>query len=368
MIAASLIVTGLPARADHSASTSVEDRALSELADFTMWLDENDAEGFIGEVGWPGGEQAPDAGQWNHLAERWLDEADAAQLWVTAWATGEWWPADYRLAIYTASGDAVDTASTQATVLETHLARRGRGINVAGAEFAAPSNQATSTFSNKNPGRYGVDYHYDSAETFRFLAERKVRMVRIPFRWERLQPRLGQPLARRELRRLAGAVQRAGEAGLEVVLDMHNYGAYYRNRSGAGVRRAVGTKGCSTADFVDVWRRLSRRFASDRAVVGYGLMNEPTGIPATPTAEPALRWERMTQAVVAAIRARGDDTTILVPGYDYSGVQAWRANHPDGWINDPVNRFRYEAHHYWDRDHSGKYVLSYDEEVARSAP
>ena len=366
-IALALMLAATPASAEHTASTPVEDRALAELADFTNWLAENESKGFIGEVGWPGGERSPDAERWNHLAERWFDHADSAGLWVTAWATGEWWPDDYRLATYTATGRTVDTPSTQAATLERHLARRGRGINVAGAEFAAPSDATTSTFSNTNPGVYGVDYHYDSAETFHYLASRGVRMVRIPFRWERLQPKLGEPLSRPELRRLRDVVDRAGEAGLEVVLDMHNYGAYYQD-DGVGVRRAIGTRGCSVGDFVDVWRRLSNNFAGSAVVVGYGLINEPIGIPARADLTPAERWERMSQRALYAIRRRGDMTMILVPGYNWSGVRSWRATHPDGWIDDPESRFRYEAHHYWDQDSSGTYVLSYDEEAARVTP
>lgn len=356
------------ARAAHAAPTALEERALEELGDFTTWLAENGADGFIGEVGWPGGPEAPDASQWNHLAEQWFDHADESHLSVTAWATGEWWPTDYRLAVYTATeADQVDSVGTQAEVLEQHLGGTGRGINVAGAEFAAPSDSARSSFSNKDPGRYGVAYHYDSAETFGFLASRGIRMVRIPFRWERIQPRLNGRLSRAEARRLTGAVERAGEAGLEVVLDMHNYGAYYRDKDGVGIRRAVGSRLCSTADLVDVWRRLSKRFEGNRTVIGYGLMNEPTGIAATAGATSAERWERMSRRVLNGIRARGDNKTVLVPGYNWSGVASWRATHPDAWIVDPLNRFRYEAHHYWDHDHSGKYVLSYEEEVARAA-
>jgi hypothetical protein len=55
-------------------------RVVSELEVFTSWLRANNARGFIGEVGWPEG------GSWNELAERWYADADASELWVTAWA------------------------------------------------------------------------------------------------------------------------------------------------------------------------------------------------------------------------------------------------------------------------------------------
>lgn len=369
MVLASICVAAIttPARAHHGVGqTAVERHVVGELHEFTSWLQENRAKGFIGEVGWPGGEAAEDD-DWNHVAARWLDEADAAGLWVTAWATGEWWPSDYRLAIYTASSNTtVDTVGPQAAVLEPHLGRRGRGINVAGAEFAAPSNQDTSSFSNENPGEYGVAYHYDSRRTFRFLAQRGVRLVRLPFRWERLQPRLGQPLSMVEVSRLSETVAAAGRAGLKVVLDVHNYGAYYLERDGIGIRCPIGSRRCTTTDFVGLWRRLSRTFDASETVVGYGLMNEPVGIPAGDAGTAAQRWERISQRVLSTIRARGDETTIMVPGYDYSGVQDWRNTHPDGWIVDPAKRFRYEAHHYFDHDHSGTYRLSYQEETARA--
>lgn len=367
--ALSLILTPAPAKADHAAPSAVEQRALDELRDFTSWLQDNRAKGFIGEVGWPGGAHAADAEQWNHLAEQWLDHADSSRLWVAGWATGEWWPDDYRLAIYKASaGSAVDTASTQASLLEQHLGQRGWGINVAGAEFAAPSTGERSSFSNKHPGTYGVDYHYDSAETHAFLAARGVRMVRIPFRWERLQPALRGSLDRAELRRLRGAVRHAGRAGSKVVLDMHNYGAYYLDKRGVGVRRSVGSRAVPAAALVDVWRRLSKAFMTDPTVIGYGLMNEPIGIAERPQATPAERWEHMSQRVLDRIRSAGDRTTIMVPGYHWSGVRSWRSTHPDGWIVDPLRRFRYEAHHYWDEDQSGTYASSYDEEIRRATP
>lgn len=50
-------------------------------------------------------------------------------------------------------------------------------------------------------------------------------------------------------------------------------------------------------------------------------------------------------------------------GYFWSGVQGWTEQHPDAWIPDPSKKIRYEAHHYFDRDHSGAYAHTYEEEV-----
>jgi aryl-phospho-beta-D-glucosidase BglC (GH1 family) len=191
-------------------------------------------------------------------------------------------------------------------------------------------------------------------------------MVRLPFRWERLQPQLGQPLDPSELLRLQTAVAQAGAAGLKVVLDVHNYGAYYLSDGRQGVRRALGSDQVTKAHFADLWSRVSAAFAGNPAVMGYGLMNEPIGIGSSVGLTPARRWEIFSQAAVDAIRARGDATTILVSGYFWSGAATWKANHPKAWIVDPLGRFRYEAHHYFDRDHSGHYRTRYAQELAPS--
>lgn len=358
-----LILQGTGRAAEEDA---LHARVLSELHTFTDWLETHRVKGYIGEVGWPD-DVSGDAREWNDLADRWFEAADDAGLWVTTWATGEWWGTAYNLAAYEDRREipGVETANTQAEVLEAHLGTDTyrRGITVAGGEFAAPSAEPESGFSNRNPGVYDRQYHYDGRGTFEYLASRGIGLVRIPFRWERLQPRLGGHLAKTEVRRLSGAVRRAGAAGLKVVLDMHNYGAYYRHRDGRGVRCAIGSRGCRIRRFVDVWRRISRRFGDRRPVIGYGLMNEPVGLSPTGDLAPEDLWERASKRAVRAIRRRGDRKWILVSGYFWSGVQNWDKFHPRPWIPDSFPKVRYEAHHYWDSDNSGDYPDRYQREV-----
>ena len=80
---------------------------------------------------------------------------------------------------------------------------------MAGGEFGAPAADPTSGFSNPNPGTYGQAYHFDQQATFDYLAARGIEVVRIPFRWERLQPTLGGRLDDAELGRLKAVVARA---------------------------------------------------------------------------------------------------------------------------------------------------------------
>ena len=166
------------------------------------------------------------------------------------------------------------------------------------------------------------------------------------------------------MRRLRAVIGRARAADLEVVLDMHNYGAYYLSNGSEGVRRPIGSPRVSLSDFAEVWRRIARAFGDVEGVVGYALMAEPYDLPGR---SPARLWEKASQKALDAIRGTGDDTLVSVAGYAWSSLSSWPRVHPDGWIEDPADNFLYEAHHYWDRDHSGSYQRSYDAEVAWSA-
>ena len=353
--------------AEESGCDALCGRTRAELNSFADWLAANHVDGVIGEVGWPDN-TAGEAAEWNRLGEAWYEAADAAGLPVTAWSVGEWWR-DYRLAVYRASGrgHAVDTPNTQARVIERHRSRGTvlRGVNDSGGEFGAPSTEAVSPFSNANPGIYDRDYHYDGQRTFVYLASRGVEVVRIPFRWERIQPQLGAPLDPDELARLQAVVRRARRAGLQVVLDLHNFGAYYLFDGKQGLREPLGSSDLPSDRLVDVWVRLSAAFRNEPGVLAYSIMNEPNGLP--PGAgglPPAQAWEQASQAVVEALRRHGDEKTIAVPGYNWSQVRGWSDIHPRAWIRDPAKRVVYEAHHSFDQHHSGEYPLTYAEELA----
>jgi hypothetical protein len=343
-------------------------RVRAELKVFTDWLRVNNVRGYIGEVGWPD-DAGEETARWNALADAWYRDADAANLWVTAWATGEWWiDPYYRLAAYEnrkgAHDSGVESANVQSAVIEVHPSTGSylRGINVCGGEFGAAGPLAKhSRFSNREPGAYNTHYHYDSQATFDYLARRGIKLVKLAFRWERLQRSLGGPLNATELARLRGAVWRARAAGLLVLLDMHNYGAYHLFDGTQGVRRPIGGDRVTYAHFADVWKKISAAFGDDPGVVGYSLQAEPTEMPSG-----ARGWERASQAALDAIRRRGDAKLVAVSGYDWAGVQSWSRNHPAKWIDDPVNNHRYEGHHYWDRDYSGGYARSYADEVANA--
>jgi endoglucanase len=240
--------------------------------------------------------------------------------------------------------------------------RPRRGVSLAGAEFGAEKED----FSNENPGVFGRDYTYNSERTFEYFRERGISLFRLPIRWERIQPRLGEPLDQQELERLRTAVTWARKHEAKLIIDIHNYGRYAFARNGRKFECVIDQpmrRGPSVTrrEFADLWQRLSETFHDEPAVDAYGLMNEPHDM-AGPD------WKAISQAAVDAIRAGSDSKPILVAGDGWSNAARFaELNGRRAWIKDPVNHIAYEAHCYFDQDHSGHYRLDYAAELARDS-
>lgn len=207
-----------------------------------------------------------------------------------------------------------------------------RGVNLSGAEFGEPD------------GLPFQNYIYPSEETIRYFAGKGFTSVRLPFKWERLQPTLNGDLAPEEVERLRSTVALLRQSGIRTVIDPHNFG-YYRNKQ-------VGTADVPDAAFADFWGRLAALFANDPDIT-FGLMNEPFDMP-------ARQWLQSANAAIASIRATGAGNLILVPGTVWSGAHSWESGHYGGangevmlGVVDPVDNYAYEVHQYFDDDFSG---------------
>src|SRR5574340_640504 len=231
-----------------------------------------------------------------------------------------------------------------------------RGVNVAGAEFA----------ENRIPGVINTDFTYNSEATFRYFASKNMTLLRIPVRWERMQPVLFGPLDQANLDALRRNVVWSAQYGLKVVIDIHNYGRYKLRENGAVNEYVIdalygGAVRVPASALADLWRRISAEFQAEPAVYAYDLMNEPHDMG-------AADWKAISQAALSAIRANGDQKLVMVPGNSWSSAERWPQTHgPDGWIADPANNFAYEAHQYFDADASGTYAKTFDQELASNA-
>ncbi|TAJ28255.1 glycoside hydrolase family 5 protein [Bosea sp. (in: a-proteobacteria)] len=208
-----------------------------------------------------------------------------------------------------------------------------RGVNLSGAEFGDV------------PGKPDKDYTYPAEAAFKRLAALGAGSVRLPFRWERLQPALGEGLDIMELARLDQAVRQATDAGLVPILDLHNFGYYDKRR--------LGSKEMPAERLGDVWRRLASHY-KDRPKLVFSIMNEPYDIH-------SAEWARIQNVAVAAIRQAGAGQLILVTGTAYGGAHSWTSDLPVGNngrdlldVKDPLDRYAYDFHQYLDADFSGR--------------
>jgi endoglucanase len=80
-------------------------------------------------------------------------------------------------------------------------------------------------------------------------------------------------------------------------------------------------------------------------------MNEPH--------DPKNLWKQTAQAALDGIRRADPNRLVLVPGDEWSGAWSWKQFNDDFLLNDSANRIVYEAHQFFDNDHTGTYKISY---------
>ena len=207
------------------------------------------------------------------------------------------------------------------------------GANVAGGEFNG----------GKQPASYARDYIYPAANEIALLQRLGLRMMRVPFLWERVQPKALAPLDPAELKRLDEVVQLAARSGITVVLDVHNYGTY------AGI--SLDKPEAPRRALPDLWKRLAQHYGGDANVV-FGLMNEPKDIDTD-------AWAAIVQDTLAAIRFTAAPNIVLIPGTHWDGAHSWQngAPHSNADVLLPLarndSRVVFEVHQYFDDNFSG---------------
>jgi endoglucanase len=210
-----------------------------------------------------------------------------------------------------------------------------RGVNMAGAEFN----------SARMPGTVFKDYTYPTDKDLKYFAEQGANVIRLPFRWERVQRSLGAPLDESEVKVMRKVVEMASALNMCVILDAHNFGQYTKFK--------LGSPELPLDRFTDFWLRMREAFP-DPSYVAFGLMNEP----AHATARGG--WARAAQGVVTALRDAGSKHLLFVSGAGWSGAHDWAVkwqglSNADAFagLRDPLKLSVLEVHQYADKDHSG---------------
>jgi len=213
-----------------------------------------------------------------------------------------------------------------------------RGVTLAGAEFG----------SGSLPGTYAQHYYYPRAESLDYYRSKGLTLIRLPFRWERLQHQLFGPLDTEELQRLDTFVAGIRDRNMRVILDPHNYGRYLDD--------VIGSAAVPNDAFKDFWTRLADHYQDETMIYAFALMNEPHDMEG--------HWPEAVQAAIDGIRSVDMNHLILVPGDGWSAAWRWLDHNADLSPHDPANNLAFEAHQFFDADNTGSYSNSYDDDGA----
>jgi aryl-phospho-beta-D-glucosidase BglC (GH1 family) len=209
------------------------------------------------------------------------------------------------------------------------------GVNLAGGEGGTV------------PGTYGTNYIYPNANEFTYYAGKNQNLIRLPFRWKRVQRTLYGALDSAEMTRLDGVIALASARGMKVLLDMHDYARYDGN--------LIGSTAVPNSAFTDVWQKIADRYKNNTAIYAYGIMNEPHGTGGL--------WPAAAQAGVDGVRLSDTTHWVTVCGENWASASSWPTSNPNLNVIDPSNKLIYEAHLYFAKSGNDQY-LSYDAEGA----
>ena len=229
------------------------------------------------------------------------------------------------------------------------------GINLSGNEFGTTWNPANSPAA---------------AEMEPFIAD-GMNTVRLPIRWAYLQPSgAGEgSLEPNYLAFIDRFLEDTTQAGVNVIVDLHNYMRYSPAGVGVAGVPAGGSqpegKLTSESALVNVWTQLVTALQADKNIdmshVIFDLSNEPDNMESIGGTETALAYEN---AVIAAIRKLGLKNLILVEGNNWTGLHSWFDKTAYGatansdvftakGIVDIGHNFAINVHQYFDSNFSG---------------
>ena len=217
-----------------------------------------------------------------------------------------------------------------------------RGINLSGAEFDAPSDSV--------PTAYDAWYFIQCG----------MNTVRIPFRWEYLQPpsQLNTAINFNQGygKQLIDLVKALVAAKIVVILDMHNYMRYPLN-AGSIDGPIIGLNSKATVnDYANAWQQIATQLVQanvDSNYVMLDLMNEPWSSSTSSLPTPTILANY--NAAMVAIRETGFRGLLLLEGNAFSGALDWSKNYygiPNSQvfvpsaIKDPLNNYAINVHQY----------------------
>lgn len=219
--------------------------------------------------------------------------------------------------------------------------------------FAMGINCSAMEWGSAVPGTANTDYPLPTSSELDYYKSKGLKLVRLPVKWERLQPTINGALNTTYLGYITSFIDSANSRGMTVIVDIHNFAQRTEGK--------IGSTAVPVSAFADLWSKLSAVLVTKAGIQGYDLMNEPALISSTV-------WVSAAQAAITAIRAIDTTNYIYVEGSGYASAWNWDTMNPTlHTLKDPINKLVFSAHVYLDRDNSGSHFTWADEVAAGSS-
>ena len=209
------------------------------------------------------------------------------------------------------------------------------GVVLCGAEFG----------ERQLPGKLNTDYIYPTVDEINYFAAKGFNPITLPFKWERVQRTIGGELDSTEIHRMKQFLAECDSANIKVILTLQNFAVYTYNSDD----HLLGSRHLSFDNFKDFWKKMATTFSDCHNIYGFDIMNEPRGIY-------GRHWRKAAQSAIDGIREADANTSIIVDGENSSFAADWKyENNKLRKLEDKSNKIIYDAHCYFDYDHSGRY-------------
>ena len=217
------------------------------------------------------------------------------------------------------------------------------GINLCGAEFGG-----------KNlPGIINQDYIFPTEKEVQYFANKGFKLMVLPFKWERIQHLPGGDLDTLELFEIKQFIARCNKYDVQVTLTMQNFAAYQKENK----ELLLGSHHLSFAHYRDVWKKIATALLDQKNIYGFDIMNEPRKIF-------DRAWFNAAQNAIDGIREVDTLTNIIIDGENSSFAFDWKFDNTKlKDLKDPCDKIIYDAHCYFDFDHSGRYDTKYKRKI-----
>ena len=211
----------------------------------------------------------------------------------------------------------------------------GRGVNLVG-----------------NHGFYSHSRIWATDEGMKYYLDKGMRVFRLAFGWEWIQPRLGRDLDPTVLAAIEREVDFLTGAGATVIIDVHNFMRRDLNFDREPKNEVIIGEApeVSAAHFSDLWGRLAEKFKANPRVM-FGIMNEPHDVD-------GIKLAATYNRVLKDIRATGATNTILLDGLGFAHDLSWtgekRGTPLGALVRDPGNNLVIDVHRYLDDYSAGQ--------------